>query len=413
MESNPFRYAKVCTINLPSDTPSPPLLRALAFSPRGDILAGLFDQRVTIWHLQVQSLSNAPGRPSEEWGGPKNWNLSDEAVAIGHELTCMSWTRSNILLIGSSNGDVKLANISKKKGRLEGFQATFSSVKHLALNKSNTLLGVVAGVDEVAVWVPSDEEGWNYLHEVPRPDPHLASDDPVEVTAIDWSETNPDTLIISYLNHGVFFGGALSPDGRSIAQPNRKGTFDVFDLHTARKSSTFRDPDQQSGTAPSQFARRGHAGQFVHDGEYFLGAGIGKINLWHVEKGIRVQRLAMNEKCAQRPVTLLTASDTNKGESSQFRITACHQGPVQSIEIWRSQDLSSADTQFSALQLKPRLDDACEDQRKLQPAGENGRDGRETEDEELRWGEVESGVTEPSRDLVWYTMPVRGNHNYT
>ena len=70
--------------------------------------------------------------------------------------------------------------------------------------------------------------------------------------------------------------------------PGKRHTFQVFDLETKIKVNTLAEPtDEKMGHTRNAACPR----EFVHDGQYFLGAGLGKVNLWNASHSIRAQRL--------------------------------------------------------------------------------------------------------------------------
>jgi WD40 repeat protein len=85
--------------------------------------------------------------------------------------------------------------------------------------------------------------------------------------------------------------GALSPDGRHFAIPNRKGTFDIYDLLSRDKLDWLNDPDLEEDQKNTGLRTR--PGAFIHGGRYFLGASFGRVNIWNTAHNIRGQRLSL------------------------------------------------------------------------------------------------------------------------
>ncbi|KAF6741256.1 WD40-repeat-containing domain protein [Ephemerocybe angulata] len=304
-----LRYRKVQTHGLqqPSPSNSRPLLRALAFSPDGHYIAGTFDRKVVVWGLNVPAETQEE-RALEEWEQKLVYRLDDRVQ--DEALTCLVWTSSDFLLLGSSTGDVRVITIGKNATRMKGFQATRSPIRFLSLDQAGFFLAVVAGDREVSVWYFEEGEYSSYLFAFPS----LTVDgQPGCVTFLGWNQATGGMLIVAYLGHGVFrfcitikcklitmasvfstnvlhrYSGALSPNGNLFAIPGARGTFVIWDLNTKDKVTVLHEPAEEVSAGHSR--QNDRPSQFVHDGEFLFGAGIGKLNLWNASRNIRAQRL--------------------------------------------------------------------------------------------------------------------------
>ncbi|KAJ3510980.1 hypothetical protein NMY22_g15799 [Coprinellus aureogranulatus] len=327
-------YRKVNTVGLFKHTDSSPLLRALAFSPDGTSLGGAFDQRVVIWRVEQIEDDAVPGG-LERWTSSFILCLDD---TVEEELSFFAWTKTGFLLIGSTCGSVKVGCFSGM-----GFQATSHPIKFLALHDRGSFLAVAAGNSELTVW-NSTEDGWQYVDALRIPNEALRlSRDREEVTFVGWKESgHENVLVVAYLNHGILswnidamkcttllhldriWSAALSPDGRHIAVSGKRGSFQIFDLETKIKVSTLMEPEDEPQGGPRTAAS---PGQFIHEGQYFLGAGQGKANLWNALRSIRAQRLDLSAKFAKSTDLLLAVSDTQlrKLQQRTVRIAAVQQ----------------------------------------------------------------------------------------
>ncbi|KAJ2911994.1 hypothetical protein MD484_g8417, partial [Candolleomyces efflorescens] len=306
-EPSSLRYEKVYDLPLSEPSTYSPLLRALAFSPDGHHLAGAFDRTVTVWRL---SQHDDDGNPSESWKIMVNYRLDERAKE--EEFTCLVWARSGVLLVGASTGDVKMVTLNNEGTTVNGFQATKLSIKYLALNSEQSLLAVAAGEDEVVIWAASETGSWSKLHRLPDPGTRLARDEVLEVTFIGWHGTGKDSLVVSYLHHGVLSWNVFLKDAQGLLNPDKvfvrssPGFMSQAALTTTQsrnqdKLNSLHDPD--SGASKPQITHRARPGEFVHQGQFYLGAGVGKINLWHAARNIRAQRLVLS--VSQPPSTSL------------------------------------------------------------------------------------------------------------
>lgn len=357
-----MKYIPAASIPLPLEQEvSPPLLRHLSFSSSGKFLAGSFVLKLCIWTVAV---SKADGREIE------TWTLMTEYPLEGgpdDEISYMAWAKPDVLLAGATTGDVLVISMKAEGTSAHVFLASKQPVRYLALNKHSTHLAIVSGDNYATVWtvVPKNTEEslhsepdianelWELKYNIPGPVIHYQSDEDIEVTFIGWNEADPNLLVLAYLHHGVrswdlrtqrlstlldldnvIYAGALSPDGRYFSVPNRKSAFDIFDLKTKERLSRLCDPDLTNVNAHQSLRNR--PGRFVHEGRYFIGAGLGKVNLWHVGVNLRAQRLSLGDGLSQSDVTLLAVSDTDATPSNDIRVAACTQGPLQEIVIWKA-----------------------------------------------------------------------------
>ncbi|KAF5341748.1 hypothetical protein D9611_001704 [Ephemerocybe angulata] len=383
-------YTPSSSIRLASSETSPPLLRFICFSPDGKYIAGAFDLKIMVWK---QSLSEDAGSIAENWTVVSDYPL--EGGGVEDALCCMSWAKSGVLLAGATTGDVLVVKVTEAGTSVHIFLAAEKPIKHLALNKDKSHLTIVAGDADTTIWkagfppVPPgtvSEEQWDQIQKVPTPEIQYPPDENLEVTFVGWKETDGDVVILAYLHHGVrswnirdqklvtvldldtvIYAGALSPDGRYFSVPNRKSTFDIFDLKTKEKLNRLHDPDD--ATSNTHLSQRNRPGLFVHEGRYFIGAGLGKVNLWQVAGNIRVQRLSLSmstifisnttplpsqlsaeslytvgETFSHSAVTLLAISDTDTASclKGEIRVAACTQGPEQVITIWKARTLGNS-----------------------------------------------------------------------
>ncbi|KAJ2922072.1 hypothetical protein H1R20_g15024, partial [Candolleomyces eurysporus] len=277
----------------------------------------------------------------------------------GEEITFMTWSTADFLL-GTNAGDVKVVRVNEEEMTFDGFQASHHGINFMALDRAGRLLAVVARKSELCIWNWTDEDGWSREHRLPAPDSRLAVGEPVAITSLNWSNVEEGTLIVSYLNHGVLqwkvatqtfdsllnidkvYSGSLSPDGRFFAIPNRKLTFDLHDLRSKSKVDTFKDPEALTHSA-SLLTQQLRPGVFLHEGRYFVGASVGKINLWNTTRNIRAQHLNLGEDFIDAPVAFLTVSQTGADDLiDNFRIATCVQGPKQQIEVWKAREYLKA-----------------------------------------------------------------------
>ncbi|KAJ2911632.1 hypothetical protein MD484_g8781, partial [Candolleomyces efflorescens] len=328
-----LQYQQVYTLPITKDSSTPsPLLRALAFSPDGRYFAGAFDRYVTIWRSKESQEGEED--TEEKWTQIFDFRIDDRSAS--EEITCLSWMPTGHILIGSNIGDVKIILLRDDDTLVRGFQSSTHPVRFVTLDRTGRLLAVVSGQHKIGIWQWIDsQECWSRVHSLPPPEKRLASDDAVEVTSIHWERSGQSTLIISYLNHGILYGGSLSPDGQHFAIPNRKGTFDIYNLSSRDKLDWLHDPDLQE--AQKHVGLRSRPGVFIHGGLYFVGASIGKVNIWNTARSIRGQRLSLEDGFENSPVTLLTVSNTDGTQPiDSYRIAACTQGPKQVIQVWKA-----------------------------------------------------------------------------
>ncbi|TEB18738.1 WD40 repeat-like protein [Coprinellus micaceus] len=291
-------YRKVNIHGLFKHKHSDPFLRAIAFSPDGALLGGAFDRRVIIWRLEKAGEDHSPGG-FEEWAPTVVFSLDDNT---DEEISFFSWTNTDFLLIASTSGDVKIGQFSK------GFQVSAHPIKSMALHQNGALLALAAADNELTGWQANRGGDWEYVSHLRQPDHQRGScsDGRLGLTHIAWKESEDRVLVVTHLNHGIFawdmasmecrtllnqdkvLAATLSPDDRYIAIPGRHSTFQIFDLETKIKANTLAEPaDEKVGLMRTSAC----PGQFVHDGQYFLGAGLGKINIWNAKHSIRAQRL--------------------------------------------------------------------------------------------------------------------------
>ncbi|TEB22290.1 hypothetical protein FA13DRAFT_1566509, partial [Coprinellus micaceus] len=268
------------------------------FSPQGECLAGAFDRYLTIW--VCQSGPDDLGSPLERWVPKVNYSVNEDDEH--EEYTFLAWTKANTILAGTNSGYVKLIEIQPQGTRIDRFQATFLPVKYMALNGPGNLLAIAAGDNEVTLWDPPNnpkdlEDTWKFRDRLPNPHSRLANDEMLQVTSIAFQGSHEANLLVSYLHHGVTcpplsFGVSFSPDGRLLSIPNRKGTFDIFELPSKDKLHTLKDDPRIRSMNATQRTR---PGQFIHQGGFFIGASVGKVNIWDVQYNLRSQQISLGE----------------------------------------------------------------------------------------------------------------------
>ncbi|EAU87073.2 hypothetical protein CC1G_11253 [Coprinopsis cinerea okayama7 len=341
LERRPFTLSyKPCSklVAIPthhSTTPSTDGIQDLAFSPDGLYLAASFRREVHVWELK----EDRDGM-TEAWARKVRFSLESRDKA---SISCMAWSSSNYLVVGTSAGRLELVKINEKvpsvqwslrysiqpisqEAKVRGFQVSDEPIKLVAIDSGFTTMAVVAGKSEVGIWKRSDtvdsKKAWVGLFYLTSPESYVSLQEEVVVTSVAWDENPSDgeLLVVSYLNHGIVTwnasvpslsnmvnvetvlspSGSLSPDGRKFAIPNSKGTFDIYDLALKNKVVTLTDPDDEvsvhaswNDTSPSRQA------SFIRDGSWIVGTGKGKLNIWNVFNNIRAQRLNLDwrSKC--------------------------------------------------------------------------------------------------------------------
>ncbi|KAF6759010.1 WD40-repeat-containing domain protein [Ephemerocybe angulata] len=366
-----LQYKKVMASGLMNASASrthPPLIHHLAICPEAQHIAGGFGHEVVIWQIDLDPDSGGYGAQDyqEKWDILTICHLNQLQGVGDFYVTCLTWASKKYFLFGSSSGEVfKLDKINRWKVGCDWkrFKPSTHAIKFLAMNRDG-LLAVACGDHNVAIWVydecseDEDEEArWDCIHRLPLPSSRIGDGALYEVTYLGWNEALPDILVVSYLNHGILswnaslgqwgepfevdkvYAGALSPDGRLYAAPGTRGAFDVFDLESKIRFRTLRDPEPVRNELPREKAR---PCQFVHDGEFLLGADIGRINLWHIATATRLQHLDLNligadQGYVDRPIGAFAISDTNNVQHNQIiRVAACSKGPYQDVEVWKA-----------------------------------------------------------------------------
>lgn len=128
----------------------------------------------------------------------------------------------------------------------------------------------------------------------------------------------------TFLSHIVYIrfsqSGSLSPDGNSFLSINKfkKAQCDLYDLQvpSGRRIQTFMDPDHpilpfNESNHPCNDNKHPTPFIFVNSGNWILGGGFGKINLWRTDTNVRVQKIPLLSESGT--VTLLAVCDVSVG----------------------------------------------------------------------------------------------------